>query len=182
MSCYRPQFAYPGSGTQNAVWLDRKNQAWQDESAEFLFNSGQPLSTTAGLNEGLNANQTLLLDDDADFYCRAALWFFETLPVGGIGVAVRFRDAWGNYLSSDFVLLECYVLGAVIPNPASFPAPSNQYFPYVSGMGCVFEPELYCPKGSVLSMDAFNQGNAGAAGPYVLMRGVKRRQVTGACQ
>ena len=111
------------------------------------------------------------LDNDFDQIFRSLFW--QGVQQGEAGsVQIQLRDAFGNYLTDGYVpiYLLCWGAGSTPPDGGS-------------GRAKVFEPELYCPLGSILLIDFQNPDTA--ASSYALpglfeFRGVKRMPL-GAC-
>lgn len=108
------------------------------------------------------------LDNDAPQLFRSLFWQGEEQgqgagPLTG-SVQIQLRDAYGNYLTDGFIPLWLLAWGA----GSTFPDGG-------SGRAKVFEPELYCPEGSILLIDYFNPDTASYQYPGLLeFRGVKR--------
>jgi hypothetical protein len=180
---FRPQFAYhvpPG---------------WKEESCEFLWNNQYPAMSLPQAVPGAPVYNLLLqMDDSSDVWIRSLYWFGEGLSGSGGGLAIRLKDAFGRYLSMNpdgagnlggqfgWVNLANYGMGFTLPNP--FTPPTNPTYPYTGGMGCVFQPEIYAPMASVLSMDICSLSELGtdtpAIAPTILLRGMRRVKL-GAC-
>ncbi len=79
---------------------------------------------------------------------------FRSLFVQGVQqdqstqIQMQLRDAYGNYLTDGYIPLDLYAWGAGNTPPDGG-----------SGRAKVFEPELYCPAGSVMIADFFNPGS-----------------------
>lgn len=111
---------------------------------EFEYNF-DPTNTPI-LNTQLLPGQTLLniplvLQSDAVFFIRAIQ---VNDPQQSLGV--RFRDAFGRYLSSPDTFVPSFTY--------SSPQPLNGSLPGISVV--LIEPPLECPKGSVILLDIAN--------------------------
>lgn len=108
------------------------------------------------------------LDNDAPQLFRSLFWQGEEQgqgagPLTG-SIQIRMRDAYGNFITDGFVPIWLYCWGA-----GSTPPDGG------SGRAKVWEPELYCPSGSVLTIDFYNPGVEAFAYPGLLeFRGIKR--------
>lgn len=172
---FRPHFAYPTPA------------GFHDENADYPFDCRQV--GTGGVSPTGNYSMTLALDSDAPFLWRALLWEFADPYFFLAGqVLGRIRDAFGNYLSDNFVPLlvlaqPCYMTQPWIgANAATPPTGPHLAGPLSLGMGVPLPEELYCPASSTLSIDLFLL-NASYAGTPVspgrlLARGVKRRKLS----
>ena len=88
----------------------------------------------------------VVLDNDAPQLFRSL--FVEGVQDGlSANIQMRARDAYGNFITDGFVPLWLYAWGA-----GSTPPDGG------SGRAKVFEPELFCPAGSVLILDFYNPG------------------------
>lgn len=113
-------------------------------------------------------NYVVQLDNDVPQLYRGLAWEGASQgqgagPLSG-SIQIQLRDAWGNYLTDGYLPIWLYVwmAGETPPDGGS-------------GLVKVFEPELYCPAGSVLLIDYFNPGAVNYNGPGLLeFRGVKR--------
>ena len=112
-------------------------------------------------------NFVVQLDNDADQLFRSLFWQGEQQgegagPLSG-SVQIQLRDAYGNYLTDGYVpiWLLCWGAGSTPPDGGS-------------GRAKVFEPELYCPKGSALLIDYFNPDSIYQYPGLMEFRGVKR--------
>ena len=108
------------------------------------------------------------LDNDAPQLLRSL--FMQGVQQGQLqDLQIQLKDAHGNYLTDGYVPAWLYFWGA-----GSTPTDGG------SGRAKVFEPELYCPPGSVLMLDFFSAN--GSAYPGLMeFRGVKRFRL-GVCK
>jgi hypothetical protein len=119
---------------------------------------------TGGLAPGRYLeNYVVQLDNDAPQVFRSWFWQGENQgegagPLSG-SIQVRLRDAFGNFLTDGYIPLWLLAWGA-----GSNPPDGG------SGRAKVFEPELYCPAGSILNPD----GSAYVYPGLMEFRGVKR--------
>ncbi len=181
---FRPQFAFPTS------------DGFIDELAEYPFDQRQsPGAGCGNLTLAGSVNQILRLDADADYLWRSVYWEFPA-PLDfadGLNspIAVRLRDAYGNYLSSDYIPILEYFAGyyvfvspwSVVSN-AGIVGPSF-VGPLAGGMGCALSEEIFCPASSVLQIDAIPLDDPTYATSNIgrfLFRGVKRRPVSDCSQ
>jgi hypothetical protein len=150
---YRPQYAYPTP------------RGFTDEQFSYTFDqSNTPFLNSGNLASGsFIQNIPLPLDRDAAFLWRGftILGVNDTDPV----MAVRFRDAAGNYLSDDFVPIDLYArpLGLAI----------------VGTLTVIWEPQIECPAGGMLWVDLKNQSNGAVNTNLVRLTldGAKRRKL-----
>lgn len=115
-------------------------------------------------------NYIVQLDNDAPQIFRSLFWQGEQQGQGAGAlsgsVQIQLRDAFGNYLTDGYIPLWLLFWGA----GSTFPDGG-------SGRAKVFEPELYCPPGSVLILDYFNPSSSVTAYQYpglMEFRGIKR--------
>lgn len=123
-------------------------------------------------------NFPLRLDDDADFYCRG-LWALDEGETGinGSALLVIMRDVYGRRLADDYQPL--YSLFAPVSVAATI-----YYYGYgrnVVPLGTFntpasLEPELYCPAGSIITLDLAMPPDAtpGDTAATIWLAGVKR--------
>lgn len=115
-------------------------------------------------------NYIVQMDNDAPQIIRSLFWQGQQQgqgagPLSG-SVQIQLRDAFGNYLTDGYVPIWLYFWGA-----GSTPPDGG------SGRCRPFESELYCPPGSVLTIDYFNPSSSATAYQYpglMEFRGVKR--------
>jgi len=119
-------------------------------------------NATGGVAAGQYLNNFVVqLDNDADQLFRSL--FFQGIQQGqGVSYQIQMRDAYGNYLTDGYIPIYLLVWGA-----GSTPEDGG------SGRAMVFEPELYCPKGSCLLIDYYFPSGGSYPGLYEF-RGVKR--------
>ena len=147
---FRPQFSF------------QTPKGFKDVPYVLPVTFGQ--NVTGGLPAGqYYPNFILQTDNDAASIFRSLFWQGEqqgeTDPM-----QVQLRDAYGNYLTDGYIPLWLYAWGAGNTTPDGG-----------SGRAKVFEPELYCPPGSVLIIDYFNPSAGGTQLPGNFeFRGVKR--------
>ena len=151
---YRPQFAMFTPPGFTDVSFVRPVTAAQDP--------------TGGIPAGSFYNNYIVqMDNDADQIIRSLFWQGEQQGQGASttinSVQIQLRDAYGNYLTDGYIPLWLYAYGAGVNPPDGG-----------SGRAKVFEPELYCPKGSVLIFDFFNPAGTSNYPGYLELRGVKR--------
>lgn len=122
---YRPQFAYP---VPKGCQLKNFTHNFDGNNVPLLASiTLAPLAVTLG---GI----PLPLDDDHPF-----LWRATGTGIGGIVVGIQFREPFGHLLSSAPVLTDDYVfVFAGAPPTAPLPV--------------AFEPELFCPAGSIVTV------------------------------
>ena len=107
---------------------------------------GQDVNVPIPSGEFYN-NYIIPLDNDAPS-------IFRSLFIQGVQqdqpsqIQMQLRDAFGNFLTDGYIPLDLYAWGAGNTPPDGG-----------SGRAKVFEPELYCPKGSVLIADFYNPGD-----------------------
>lgn len=146
---YRAQFAFPTP------------PGFQDvESEQFFDFQSNPGLSQSPPNPSPIYNIPLTLDPDAEFRWRGVK--FDHTNNANIGF--RFRDPYGNYMASDFV-----------PVWLLFISPSNTL---TTGGPCnILEPEVICPKNSVIMLDVISYDatpwTSGGPSPICLY-GVKR--------
>jgi hypothetical protein len=119
---YRPQFPFPPAP-----------EGWQDEDFQYVFNVDNTPGFAVGLLPGeafLNVN--LPFETDAEYRVRS----IEVIDPNNV-LALRFRDAWGTYITEAGAFLPSQVLE-------------------VSGRCIPQEPELICSPGSSLTVDVLN--------------------------
>src|ERR1035437_8803161 len=105
--------------------------------------AGQNVSGLIPAN-GYLLNYVIQLDNDAPQLFRSL--FIEGIEQAqAAGIQMQLRDAFGVFLTDGYVPLHLFALGA-----GSTPPDGG------SGRAKVFEPELFCPAGSVLIADFFN--------------------------
>jgi hypothetical protein len=145
---YRPEFAYP---TPDGFVDQDCDQYFDSNTTPFLAQS----------TPNLISNIPLQLDKDADF-----LWRGVKIPIldyqGIQNVAIQLRAPGGRYITADFVPI--WLFGIQV----------NQGDGLTGGPGCVLEPGIYCPKGSVILLDTLGIGNGGATLLEIVLTGVKR--------
>ena len=129
---YRPQFQFGTPPGYVDVPYVRALAVGQDPS--FVVPPGEVL-----------LNYVLQLDADAPTLFRS-LFVQGALQGQDNDIQLRIRDAFGNYLTDGFVSVSLFAWGAG-KSPDSG-----------SGRCKIWEPELYCPAGSVLMIDFFNPG------------------------
>lgn len=111
------------------------------------------------------------LDNDADQLYRSLFWQGAQQgqsagPASG-SIQIRLRNSYGLFLTDGYIpiWLLCWGAGSTSPDGGS-------------GRCKVFEPELYCPKGSVLIVDYFNPDGGTYQYPGLYeFRGVKRNPI-----
>jgi hypothetical protein len=148
---YRPQFYYRTPPGYRDIPYVRPVVYGQDPSAGVP--SLQPVN-----------NYIIQLDKDADILFRSL--FIQGVNQGQAAaiLQVRLTDAYGNYLTDGYIPMPLYAWGAGLTSPDAG-----------SGRAKVFEPELYCPAGSVLQLDFYNPVSAVYNYPGLIeFRGVKR--------
>lgn len=105
--------------------------------------AGQNVSGLIPAN-GYLLNYVIQLDNDAPQLFRSL--FIEGIEQAqAAGIQMQLRDAFGVFLTDGYVPLHLFALGA-----GSTPPDGG------SGRAKVFEPELFCPAGSVLIADFYN--------------------------
>lgn len=180
---HRPHFAY------------RTPPGYLDERAEFPFDyrnigNGDPQTVPLPAT-GLVLNQVLRLDEDAPFLWRGISWecpIFTQLQAFLDGaIAIRLRDAYGNYLSNDFVPILNYAQPYYVWQPWNQPGALTGPLwvaPSAGGMGVPWADEMWCPPSSVLQIDILLLQPYNIASPLTLnaigrfmARGVKRRPI-----
>lgn len=170
----RPHFAY------------QTPSGFVDERAQYPFDQRQASSAVDLVLGQKILNQVLRLDEDSVFMWRGISWEFPTQTGFLWGhVAMRLRDAYGNYLSNDFIPILNYAQGYFVMQPWSGvepPAGPTFVAPFEGGMGVAFSDELECPASSVLQVDilGLNNGEFVSNVGRFMARGVKRRPA-GAC-
>jgi hypothetical protein len=160
-------------------------KGYHDELAEYPFDYRQ-LGNTAPPLDTVPANGAynliLKLDSDGDFIWKSLYWEYPTatLFLGG-QIGIRIRDAFGNYLSSDFVPILNYAQGYYVLQPwapplGGPPSPPSLVGAIAGGMGVPMIHEIFCPASSVLQIDVIplNESGSSAIG-RLLARGCKRR-------
>jgi hypothetical protein len=177
---YRPHFAYPTP------------PGFVDELADYPFDyrqvgDGIPVvDTDPPVGSPIGNSFTLALDADAPFLWRALIYDYPDPYFFLAGqVAARIRDAYGNYLSSDFIpflnLGQCYYVTQPWTgvNAATPPAGPHLCAPMSVGMGVPLVDEIYCPASGTLSIDLYLLNSSFDGTPdgigRMIARGVKRR-------
>lgn len=126
-------------------------------------------NVTGGIPPGQYLNNFVVqLDNDAPQLFRSLFWQGAQQgqgagPASG-SIQIQLRDAYGNYLTDGYVpiWLLCWGAGSTPPDGGS-------------GRAKVWEPELYCPAGSILLVDYFNPDGGTYQYPGLFeFRGVKR--------
>ena len=135
-------------------------------------NYGQDVTQTLNGPEYLN-NYIVQMDKDAAQIIRSLFWQGAqqgeaAVPNAG-SVQVQMRNAFGNFLTDGYVPIWLLCWGA-----GSTPVDGG------SGRAKVFEPELFCPAGSVLIFDFYCPDGVWVAPGLFELRGVKRFPV-GVC-
>jgi hypothetical protein len=176
---YRPHFAYP------------RKPGYVYERAEYPFdyrNSPGFNSTSVPYLQYITS-LILRLDEDAPFLWRGLSWEYPDPGFFYTGqIAVRLRDAYGNYLSNDFIPILNMAQGYHVMQPwndtggdFNEPPPSPPVFsaPFSGGMAVPFADEMFCPASSVLFIDVMNLNQAfqGCSLGRFMARGVKVRPV-----
>jgi hypothetical protein len=126
---YRPQFAYPAAP-----------EGWEDQEFEYWFDlSNLPAFQIALLPGQEIPNIVLQLQRDAEFRWRAV-----QVSNPGSFLGLRFRTPDGVYLQDDYAPMENFsgFPGAVAGIPGGEPV--------------ALEPEIVCPAGSAILLDAKN--------------------------
>jgi hypothetical protein len=174
---HRPHFAY------------QTPAGYVDERAEFPFDYRNAPSFNSASVPYLQYMESipLRLDADAEFRWRGISWEYPDPGFFYVGqIAIRLRDAYGNYLSSDFIPILNYAQAYHIMqpwndtgglnNPAP-PSPPTFVSPFVGGMAVPFADEIICPASSVLWLDIqnLNRPFQGCSVGRFMVRGVKRR-------
>jgi hypothetical protein len=123
---FRPQFAYPTP------------EGYEDLEFTQYFDA----TTIAALGQALAAGQEargipLPLDQELEYHIRG----IEVSSSADDPQAVRFRDPWGRYLADDYV-----PAGAYCGGQGSQPG----------GIPVVFEGEIVCPPGGIVTVDLKN--------------------------
>lgn len=114
--------------------------AWEEFEYSFDSTNTPALATQLATGQSL-LNIPLALQSDAPFLWRGIQVYFPQQFLG-----LRFRDAFGRFLSDDFVPSSAY---------SSFQSLNGS----LPGIGIVLvEPGLECPKGSVILLDLANIG------------------------
>jgi hypothetical protein len=174
---YRPHFAYSTP------------KGYVDERAEFPFDYRQApgFNSTSVPYLQYQGNIPFRLDEDAEFRWRGISWEYPDPGFFYAGqIAIRLRDAYGNYLSNDFIPILNYAQGYHVMQPwddtggsIGDPPPSPPLFfaPFAGGMGVAWSDELVCPASSVLWLDVMNLNESfeGVSLGRFMARGVKRR-------
>lgn len=151
---HRPQYYYETPKGYKDVPFVRPVVFLQDATGDFP--PGQFLN-----------DYVVQMDNDAPQLIRSV--FFQGSNQGQASAPqnsgqIRLRDAFGNYITDGFVPIWLYAWGAGETPPDGG-----------SGRTKVFEPELYCPPGSVLMIDYFNPDSPAFQYPGLIeFRGVKR--------
>lgn len=165
---YRPHFAY------------RTPDGFTDERAQYPFDYRQAPGATALAFGKIQLNIPLRLDSDSRFMWRGISWEYPDTVFFLCGqIAIRIRDCFGNYLSSDFVPILNYAQGSYVLQPWSGVSPPDGPFltaPFAGGMSVAFPDEIECPPSGVIQFDilGISSLNAGNVGRF-MVRGVKRR-------
>jgi hypothetical protein len=108
-------------------------EGFEDEDFEYVFNFQNTPALAAPIAPGQTSlNIPLQLQSDAPYMIRA----IQVANPQSV-LSIRFRDAFEQFLSDDFVPSWCYA--------------STQ-----GDNGAVQEPELPCPAGSVILVDLKN--------------------------
>ena len=126
---YRPQFAYPAAP-----------EGWEDQEFEYWFDlSNLPAFQIALLPGQEIPNIVLQLQRDAEFRWRAV-----QVSNPGSFLGLRFRTPDGVYLQDDYAPMENFsgFPGAVAGIPGGEPV--------------ALEPEIVCPAGAAILLDAKN--------------------------
>jgi hypothetical protein len=168
---YRPHFPY------------QTPSGFVDERAIFPFDYRQAQGATELPGGSFQLNQTLRIDEDANFMWRGISWEYPDPYFFLAGqVAIRLRDCYGNYLSNDFIPILNYAQGYYILQPwqgdnaAAPPVGPNLVAPFSGGMGVAFADEIFCPASGILQVDILGLNSLGSASVGRFMaRGVKRR-------
>jgi hypothetical protein len=174
----RPHFAY------------RTPKGYSDEPALYPFDyRNMAIGPDTNVTQPLY-NLILRLDADAPFHWRGIHWTDGNGQWLAGPIALRIRDAYGNYLSSDFVPVLNLAQGYYIVQPWTGATPPYgpvilYTSPIYGGMGVPFANELICPPSSILQIDvAALDGTipgvitgASAIPGRFFARGVKRRPV-----
>ena len=127
----RPQFAFTTPAGFEDIPFVRPVVGGQDPVIEIP--AGQYLN-----------DYIIQMDNDAVQIFRSL--FVEGVQQGQLAsLQMQLRDAFGNYLTDGYVPLWLYCWGA-----GSTPPDGG------SGRAKVFEPEVYCPPGSVMIADFYN--------------------------
>ncbi len=147
---FRPQFSYSTP------------KGYKDFPYVLPVTFGQ--NVTVSLLAGrLYQNFLIQTDNDAPSILRSLFWQ-GVQQAETDAMQIQLRDAYGNYLTDGYIPLWLYAWGAGNTTPDGG-----------SGRAKVFEPELFCPPGSVLILDYFNASTATTQLPGNLeFRGVKR--------
>lgn len=121
---YRPQFTYPTP----SEFDDKDFVAYFDQTNTTQLNAALSLAAGATI-----IGIPLVLQSDAPFFWRG-------IKINGpSNFGVRFRDPYGNYMSSDY-----------LPLPLDY----EPQEPAVIGSNpVVLEPQVRCPAGSVILVD-----------------------------
>lgn len=128
---------------------------------------GQDVTGNIPAGQYLN-NYVIQLENDAPKLFRSLFMQGEQQgqgagPLSG-SIQIQLRDAYGNYLTDGYIpaWLLCWGAGSVVPDGGS-------------GRAKVFEPELYCPAGSILLMDFYHPDGLGYLYPGLFeWRGITR--------
>lgn len=126
-------------------------------------------NTTGALAAGQYwINYIVQMDYDAEQYIRSIFWqgANQGQSAGALqgSVQVQLVDAFGVDLTDGYIPLWLYAWGSGVTQPDGG-----------SGRAKVFEPEIYCPKGSVLKVNYFVPDGGDYQIPGLFeFRGVKR--------
>ncbi len=126
---YRPQRYSPAPAGLNPEYF-------AVPITQAMVNGGAAIAALAELQ-----NIGIQMDMDFDFYMTGLAY---SAPTNLNFLGIRLRDAWGVYLSQDYLLTYLYAYPAGV-NPDR----GGGFIP-------VFEPPVWCPAGSVLQMDVTN--------------------------
>lgn len=118
---------------------------FRDESFVRPVNIGQDISGVIPAGQFVN-NFVIQMDQDAPQIIRS-LFVEGAQQDENPNLHIQLRDAYGNFLTDGYIPLWLYADGAGSTSPDGG-----------SGRAKVFEPELYCPPGSVLIADFFSPG------------------------
>lgn len=120
---YRPQFVFAVPA------------GFRDEQFHYAFSALNTPSLSGTLAAGQEvADIPLLLQSDTEFRWRGVK--IASTPAGS-SLKARFRDCFGNFLSDEYVPINCYAVGSGLGG-------------YIGTVPVPLEEELVCPPGGVV--------------------------------
>lgn len=143
VSLYRPQFPYPSI------------RECKEEQFHYTFDSTDiPALGLAIPAASFALNIVLHLEPDAAFLWRG-------FKVSNSGLAIRFKDPYGNYLSPCAVPIELYGTCPTV-------------FSEEGGFCVAFSQGIYCPPGGNVLVDFYNPTAGSLTPSAITLYGVKR--------